>query len=323
MNIPGALASALETLLAEANSADLSRAAQRLTERYQAGQASSAAGALTPDEALAYAAVRMPATYGAVSAAMDHLARQWPTFQPTTLLDVGAGPGTALWAAHAAFPSIERITALEREPAMRILAQRLGTLAQVPWLRHVTWLPQDIAKTAVHDYALVVAAYVLNELSFRDAWRVTDELWRHTEGALLLIEPGTPAGFERLRELRLRLLAAGAHVLAPCPHDDVCPMAGGDWCHFAERVSRSRRHRQLKGGDAPFEDEKYSYVAVSRQVPAARPARILRHPRSDPGRIQLTLCAPEGLSAETVTKKTAEPFRRARKARWGDTWTDR
>ncbi len=40
---------------------------------------------------------------------------------------------------------------------------------------------------------------------------------------------------------------AGAHVVAPCPHDGKCPMEGTkSWCHFAQRFQRSdlqRRHK--------------------------------------------------------------------------------
>ena len=49
---------------------------------------------------------------------------------------------------------------------------------------------------------------------------------------------------------RLRWLQAhakGAHVVAPCGHDGVCPMdAPGQtaWCHFSQRVERRYLHRQ-------------------------------------------------------------------------------
>ena len=45
-----------------------------------------------------------------------------------------------------------------------------------------------------------------------------------------------------------------------------------DWCHFTQRLPRSRAHKQIKGAELPFEDEKFSYVALTR-APAARASR--------------------------------------------------
>ena len=52
-----------------------------------------------------------------------------------------------------------------------------------------------------------------------------------------------------------------------------------DWCHFSERLQRSRDHMIAKGARVPFEDERYAYVAVSR-VPVVHPAsaRIIKPP---------------------------------------------
>jgi hypothetical protein len=42
-------------------------------------------------------------------------------------------------------------------------------------------------------------------------------------------------------------------------------MSGNDWCHFSQRLPRSRDHMLLKDADVPFEDERYSYVVVTRE----------------------------------------------------------
>lgn len=30
----------------------------------------------------------------------------------------------------------------------------------------------------------------------------------------------------------------GAHIVAPCMHEKACPMKGGQWCSFAQRVQK-------------------------------------------------------------------------------------
>ncbi len=320
MQIPYSLQGALEARLAESPPTPVAQAAKRLTDRYQSRHATSAVGALTPEEALAYAAVRMPATFGALSAALEAVAQQQPDLAPQSLLDIGAGPGTAIWAARQVFPSVTRATALEREPAMRSLAQRLLNHAQHPLSGRIDWVAEDMTTAPLTAHDLITASYVFGELTPAHREAISRRLWAHARQVLLIVEPGTPDGFARIREIRDLLIDQGARIIAPCPHEGHCPMAEGDWCHFATRIARSKRHRQLKGGDAPYEDEKYAYIAVTGQAVGVRPSRILRHPEIHPGRIRIELCTPDGLSSMTVTKQWRDAFRAARKARWGDAW---
>jgi ribosomal protein RSM22 (predicted rRNA methylase) len=174
---------------------------------------------------------------------------------------------------------------------------------------------------------LVVAAYALAELPAAARARVVDAAWRAATRVLVLVEPGTPDGFAHIHDARAALIAAGAHVLAPCPHEGPCPMraaaASGDWCHFAVRVPRTRRHRQVKGGTLGYEDEKYAYLVVSRDAHPGRPeARVLRHPRIEKGRIALALCTPDGAPRQIITRRD-QSWRAARKVEWGDPWPDR
>src|SRR5262249_6019520 len=138
---------------------------------------------------------------------------------------------------------------------------------------------------------LVTLAYVLNELDPKQRPQVLQRLWRLTADTLVIVEPGTPAGWQRILAARRELIEAGAQVIAPCPHAHDCPLQPPDWCHFAARVARSRLHRQAKGAEVPWEDEKFSYVAVSRKpAPAQGPhagSRVIARPRKASGRVTL------------------------------------
>ena len=139
---------------------------------------------------------------------------------------------------------------------------------------------------------------------------IQDEL-----GLLVTIDTGTPEGFSLIREIRDYLISIGAHVIAPCTHMGVCL---NTWCHFSTRVSRSKLHKDLKGGDAPYEDEKYCYIAFSKSVITPCKNRILRHPQINPGFVELEVCSKDGFKKIKYSKKDKELFKKARKSDAGD-----
>ncbi len=107
-------------------------------------------------------------------------------------------------------------------------------------------------------------------------------------------------------------------IIAPCPHDGVCPMAGGpSWCHFVERLSRTRTHRLLKHGDLGYEDEKFCYLVAARALPTTRLARIVKNPVVTKGFVKLDVCGADGLGEEKIARQDAR-YREAKKSSWGD-----
>jgi ribosomal protein RSM22 (predicted rRNA methylase) len=235
------------------------------------------------------------------------------------MLDLGAGPGTAVWAAALQFPELTHATLVEDAPEWISLGTRLAQSSEASALRTADWRPQSVtAELPAGTFDVVTISYALNELRPAEVTQVVRAAWERTAKVLLIAEPGTPAGFELIREVRRELIASGAFVAAPCPHALACPMRDGNWCHFAERVQRTSEHRVAKHAELGYEDEKYSYVVFCRQ-PVQRPeARILRHPQKHSGHVELELCTVNGLSEETVSRRQAERYKRARKAEWGD-----
>ena len=314
---PQALALALEALVTGQDGARLERDARTISENYRLRTGTGSRLLTKESEAAAYAAARMPATFAAAQAALkESLAAVNPGMKIRSAVDCGAGTGAATWAA-AQLLDLESVTCLEREEAMRAVGSRLMREGGMP---HAVWTGCDLTDSApLPKGDLVIEGYMLGELREDMRLPVAEKLWQAAERMLVLIEPGTPQGSANLAAVRARLTALGAHVAAPCPAGSaVCPMAGEDWCHFAVRVQRTKLHKALKGGDAPYEDEKFCYLALTREKPqAACSARVLRHPLIAPGRITLTLCEDGEKKLRIVTKK--DPlWKRARKIGAGE-----
>jgi len=267
-------------------------------------------------DAVAYALSRMPATFAAVSAVATELELRAPEFAPAEILDVGAGPGTAAWAVAEAFPGISA-TLVDHNRAFLDLAGRLGLASDADGVE--TRLGEIGALSLGRTFPLVTCAYALTELGDAALLDAADRLWAHCDGVLAIIEPGRPRDYERLMQIRARLVTGGARVLAPCPHEAPCPLAAPDWCHFSVRLARSREHVQLKGGTLGYEDEKYSYLLLSRPGIGARAtARVIRRPEENKFSVTLPLCAADGLETRVVPSRDKATFKAAKKLDWGD-----
>jgi ribosomal protein RSM22 (predicted rRNA methylase) len=312
------LQSAISALLEGRPRAPIAERAARMSETYRAGGSSGTVIA-SDDDVLAYLVARLPATYATVSAVLNEAADVCD-FAPKTLTDIGAGPGTASWAAVGAWPSLERVNMVDSSAVFLDMARKLAAggataLAKADTTRaDVTRLP-DLPPSD-----LVIASYALAELNATALTRVALALWQSCTGLLVFVEPGTPAGYARIVACRTALLSAGAKIVAPCPHALPCPIVAPDWCHFSQRLARSRDHMLVKGANVPFEDEKFSYLVVAREHVAVTPyaARVLAPPKKDKTGIAMKLCADGAISSRKVASRDRAEFKEVRDARWGD-----
>ena len=319
--MPSSLRDCIDDALAGTTAASLTARVERLIDTYRSGATPVTPILATADDVLAYAAYRMPATYAVVRAALQQLQFGVPDFEPRTLVDFGAGTGAVAWAAADVWPTLSGVTLLEQSAAAIELGSRLMRSSSSALLQAAAWRQWRLSSDADGDHVDVAsAAYVLGELTEHQQEMLIGLLMAAAP-AVVLIEPGTPAGFARIMRARTALVDAGFTIAAPCPHEFTCPMlARSDWCHFAERLDRSRLHRSVKAGELSYEDEKFSYVAAVRR-PVLRPAaRILRHPQLRKGLVSLELCTSSGAATDERISKSQELYRAARNARWGDPW---
>jgi ribosomal protein RSM22 (predicted rRNA methylase) len=317
--LPAELKAALEAKLHGLSRSDAAERSARISQTYRGGGGSAAIR--TETDALAYALARMPATYAAVAASLNALCEVRPDFAPKSLLDIGAGPGTATWAAAETFSSLAYFTSIDANAALRALALDLfDKSSRLPGVRYT---PGDARAALANAEAadLVIASYLIGEMDDAERAALADQLWTRTRDTLLVVEPGTPAGYARIIALRTQLIAVGAHVAAPCPHDGKCPLIAPDWCHFTQRLPRSREHKALKGAELPFEDEKFAYVALTRTSIARHPARVLAQPEVGKVEVRAKLCTAGGLVIAKVPRRAKADYARARRWRWGDAVT--
>ena len=315
MELPIEFRNITEELAADIPVKKLISAANAISERYRSEAASGKTLITNDTEAAAYAIVRMPATIGSSGSAMQYAANRFDD-EITSVLDIGAGTGACSWAAAEIFPDIEKITCLEREKSMIDFGRKLMEKAEFPF--DCEWKSCDITNGFNLKADLVTASYVLNEMPAAMQEKLVSAMWGATEKMMIVIEPGTPKGFKNILRIRKQLIDKGARILAPCPHGNICPLPEDDWCHFTSRISRTKLHKQLKGGDVPYEDEKYCFIAAVRGEYEPCSARILRHPKIESGKITLKLCTADGISEKIVTKKDGVLFKKARKSDCGD-----
>jgi ribosomal protein RSM22 (predicted rRNA methylase) len=317
MELSAALREMVEAALSGVPLADLQRASNRLTERYRSETRDGALHLSDDLSARAYLAARMPATYAAIRASLAFVAELLPDFSPVSMLDVGAGPGTAVIAASDCWTGIAEAELIEASPAIRKWGEAF--VSKLP-LDSVRWRADDLALARpAQKFDLVTLGYLLDELSQDAITALIARLWDATAGMIIVIEPGTPAGWSRILDVRKQLIGFGAHLVAPCPHALACPLVSPDWCHFSRRVQRSRMHRRVKSADVPWEDEKFIYLAAARE-PGLQPlARVIAPPVLRGGIASLTLCNQDGTRTRPLlSRRDGKSFAQARRLDWGD-----
>jgi ribosomal protein RSM22 (predicted rRNA methylase) len=298
-------------------------AARQLSERYRAERSDTRRALARGDlAALGYAGMILPAAYAQLSGAMRATAERAPTFEPLSMLDIGSGPGTALWAAAERWPSLQSLTAWERESAFITLGKRLAARSDHASVSGARWEQITLGGTlprSPETYDLVVLGHVLNELDEALRHRVVQMAWERCAGVLLIVEPGTSAAFPVVRAAREQLLALDAKTLAPCVHDAPCPLVG-DWCHFPQKLHRPEYQRRAKEGTAGWEESKFSYAAMARFAPDAPIwGRLIHQPHAGKVGVELTVSSREGIVKPRVSKRDRQLYQQLSDLRWGDT----
>lgn len=317
MDIPQELKEAIENVIIREKYSNIINESQSISRKYRENKGKGEKLVTKQTEAIAYAISRMPATYCVVYSILSKILKN-NNFNIKTVFDVGAGTGSATWAINSLIET-QQITCLEREKVMRDIGSRL--MKECESFKKTEWKEFDITKDEINQTSdLVVTSYVINELKPEDRRNAIKKMWNATNQILLIIEPGTPEGFKHIFEARNILLAENAEIISPCPHNEKCPInPETDWCSFYVRVSRNSIQRQAKNGKLGYEDEKFSYIAVSKTPIKQENSIILRHPQIAKGYVKVKLCTKNGIEEKRYSKKDKEMYKKVRKLDAGDT----
>ena len=309
MDIPEELKENINKLLKENQIHKILEDAQIVSNRYRNNDGRGKKLLTKESEAVSYVISRMPATYAAVSSVLEQTLNNYNE-DITSVIDVGAGTGAVVWAVNDV-ATINAIKCFEREESMINIGKKLMENTD---LNDVRWEKFDILQDEIQEKAdLVITSYMINELPKGDREKAVEKLWNATNKLLVIIEPGTPAGFANILEIRRNLLKAGGHIVAPCCCLHECPIPKDDWCAFYARVARSSVHRQAKSGTLGYEDEKFSYIAFSKVPVDNSGERILRHPQINSGYVNVKVCSANGIEEKTYSKKDKEIYKKVRK----------
>ncbi len=315
MEFPNDLMIKLEGLLdEEVNFNELDKNAKEISKRYRSNSNTGKRLVTQKNEAIAYALSRMPATYAAVYDALQKTL-ELNDINIDSVLDIGAGTGAATWAIYNKI-KCDTFYCYEREQSMRAIGKQLMKGTD---LEDANWKEFDIIENNIEKKCdLVVASYMLNEISMDKIDKALEKMWNATNKILLILEPGTPKGFEIIKYIRSYLLQKKANIIAPCSHGEKCEIQENDWCQFACRVQRSKIHKILKNGQAPYEDEKFSYIAFSKTKVNMADNRILRHPIINKGYTEFKICNKDGIKTIKISKKDGALYKESRKKSAGD-----
>ena len=324
-DVPHPLSAALDTVLDGLPADPLRRATASLIDAYRSGAPPTAQVLRDPTTAAAYAAYRMPATHAAVARTLRHATDLAPGLDVRTVVDVGGGTGAATWAVAEAFPALERATVLDGSTDALALGARIGrhgppVVAGATWSRALLG-PGVVAARAPTSWSSATCSASSPSRCTR-RWSTRRSRRRRSWCSSSSRAPlaGTPPCWRRGHGSPTR----GGTCWRPARRTAPArwPPGPGDWCHFAVRLDRSALHRRVKGGRLGHEDEKFSYVLASRAPVTSAGGRVLRHPVTRKGLVQLEVCDSDGSAGRVVvTKRDPIAYRAARDASWGDTWS--
>ena len=276
----------------------------------------------TYDDAKCYAFFRMASTTAVISKCLSYL----PKEDSMTVLDLGAGTGASILACmdrhEKDFTQLNCVESSEN--MLRVLRELINDL-EMPF--GLQCIKKDVIKNDLSQYKsdIVLASFSINEMNGKDRLKMLNKMWDLSNKYILLIEPGTPKAYREMMEYKEYFISMGGKILAPC-QSEKCPIKeklADDWCHFQIRLQRPNIESKIKGTSRNFEDEKFTFLLVSKitveNMTKDSRGIVIRRPIKQKGNISLTICTNNnGIEHLILSKKDGEIYKSAKKLSIGD-----
>lgn len=259
------------------------------------------------NQAISYAMGRMPATHEVCKKVLEEI----KDFNFSSISDYGSGTGACALAIDSIFNN-QKISCFEYSNDMLNIGKAL-----LKSRHNISWNKFNILTDDLQNADLITCSYVLNEVESK-LEIVVKKLLNSFNKALVIIEAGTPHGFNIINKIRKIAIAQNFYIFAPCNSNKPCPIKNNDWCAFTARVNRNNFLQQIKQGKLSYEDENYSYLIITKQNSKFEYSRVLRHPEILKGHINLKVCKNGEIENITITKSMNEKYKIAKKINSGD-----
>jgi len=223
------------------------------------------------------------------------------------ILDWGCGTGIAARTVST-WSGISQVALLDQsELALNFAHTKLRESGCTTW-NHVAWQ---------HDQpTLLLISHVIGELDEKELQNLASFATHADE--IIWVEPGSYELSRRLGMVRQEILQAGHHLIAPCTHEDACPMFQEkqvrDWCHFfakppPEIFQSSFWHEASHELGIDLRSLPYSFLAFAKETDLGKktglsgPERLIGHPRVLKAHGKLFCCCAQGLCERMLQKR--------------------
>lgn len=323
-NLPSYINRTVSDLLSNSKDLSWNIKAVELHNRYMARDKKIGNYVNDQNDVLAYLALRFSATYAQIYGALSQLQELQPSWHPQSVLDIGSGPGTGIWASIETWPSIATATAIEQNPHFLSVGQNI--LGSSPSSIKVTWQQQDFTKKVMNNnekFDLVILANVLNELTPETQLKIVNQAYSLCNGVVVIIESGTSNGVKIIEHIGQEY-SDGNKLLAPYVNG-IFIRNNSEWIHFAQRFKRPEFLRQLRQYmrssslmASDWEEAKYAYIAITKNPFVQKfYGRLIGPVKKLKGYLQYTLLTEKKIEKVKIPKHNKAEYIPAKDFKWG------